>query len=108
MTWAGLLHNGANGLPTALGLARDADDAVDVKGGLSVEGDRLVRRWCIPRQAGQPSIARGNQQMKIYLANPRGFCAGVDRAIDIVGLSPEKYGAPIYVRHEIVQPAGMW
>ena len=39
---------------------------------------------------------------KIYLANPRGFCAGVDRAIDIVDLSLQKYGAPIYVRHEIV------
>ena len=40
--------------------------------------------------------------LKIYLANPRGFCAGVDRAIDIVDLSLKKYGAPIYVRHEIV------
>jgi 4-hydroxy-3-methylbut-2-enyl diphosphate reductase len=40
--------------------------------------------------------------MKIYLASPRGFCAGVDRAIDIVELSLKTYGAPIYVRHEIV------
>src|SRR5437773_12432659 len=40
--------------------------------------------------------------MKIYLANPRGFCAGVDRAIDIVEVSLKAYGAPIYVRHEIV------
>jgi 4-hydroxy-3-methylbut-2-enyl diphosphate reductase len=40
--------------------------------------------------------------MKIYLANPRGFCAGVDRAIEIVELSLQIYGAPIYVRHEIV------
>lgn len=40
--------------------------------------------------------------MKIYLANPRGFCAGVDRAIDIVDLSLQTYGSPIYVRHEIV------
>ena len=40
--------------------------------------------------------------MKIYLANPRGFCAGVDRAIEIVDLSLKTYGAPIYVRHEIV------
>ena len=40
--------------------------------------------------------------MKIYLANPRGFCAGVDRAIEIVELSLKTYGAPIYVRHEIV------
>lgn len=40
--------------------------------------------------------------MKIMLANPRGFCAGVDRAIQIVEKSLEKYGAPVYVRHEIV------
>lgn len=40
--------------------------------------------------------------MKILLANPRGFCAGVDRAIDIVKASLQKYGAPIYVRHEVV------
>ena len=39
---------------------------------------------------------------KIYLASPRGFCAGVDRAILIVELSLKQYGAPIYVRHEIV------
>ncbi len=39
---------------------------------------------------------------KIYLANPRGFCAGVDRATEIVELSLKRYGAPIYVRHEIV------
>jgi 4-hydroxy-3-methylbut-2-enyl diphosphate reductase len=40
--------------------------------------------------------------MKILLANPRGFCAGVDRAIEIVDEAIEKYGAPIYVRHEVV------
>lgn len=40
--------------------------------------------------------------MKIILSNPRGFCAGVDRAIQIVERSLEKYGAPVYVRHEIV------
>ena len=39
---------------------------------------------------------------EILLANPRGFCAGVDRAIDIVELALQKCGAPIYVRHEIV------
>ena len=38
----------------------------------------------------------------IYLAAPRGFCAGVDRAIQIVELALAKYGAPVYVRHEIV------
>ncbi len=40
--------------------------------------------------------------MKILLANPRGFCAGVDRAIDIVERALRQFGAPIYVRHEVV------
>ena len=40
--------------------------------------------------------------MKILLANPRGFCAGVERAIDIVERALELFGAPIYVRHEVV------
>lgn len=40
--------------------------------------------------------------MKIHLANPRGFCAGVDRAIEIVERALELFGAPIYVRHEVV------
>jgi len=40
--------------------------------------------------------------LKIYLANPRGFCAGVDRAIEIVERAIEKHGPPIYVRHEVV------
>ncbi len=40
--------------------------------------------------------------MRILLANPRGFCAGVDRAIDIVERALELFGAPIYVRHEVV------
>src|SRR5262249_18346682 len=39
---------------------------------------------------------------KLWLAAPRGFCAGVDRAIDIVDMALQVYGAPIYVRHEIV------
>ena len=41
-------------------------------------------------------------EIKIYLAAPRGFCAGVDRAIEIVKKTLEKYGSPVYVRHEIV------
>ena len=41
-------------------------------------------------------------KIKILLAAPRGFCAGVDRAIEIVKKSIDKYGAPVYVRHEIV------
>jgi len=42
------------------------------------------------------------QLMKILLANPRGFCAGVDRAIEIVKRALELFGAPVYVRHQIV------
>jgi 4-hydroxy-3-methylbut-2-enyl diphosphate reductase len=47
------------------------------------------------RQSGRPPLT-------IYLASPRGFCAGVDRAIQIVELALEKYGSPVYVRHAIV------
>ena len=43
-----------------------------------------------------------NKKLKILLAAPRGFCAGVDRAIEIVKKSIDKYGSPVYVRHEIV------
>ena len=43
-----------------------------------------------------------NKKLKILLASPRGFCAGVDRAIEIVKKSITKYGSPVYVRHEIV------
>ena len=43
-----------------------------------------------------------NKKLKILLAAPRGFCAGVERAIEIVKKSIDKYGVPVYVRHEIV------
>lgn len=43
-----------------------------------------------------------NPPLTVYLAAPRGFCAGVDRAIKIVEMALEKWGAPVYVRHEIV------
>ena len=43
-----------------------------------------------------------NKEIKILLSAPRGFCAGVERAIEIVEKSIKKYGAPVYVRHEIV------
>ena len=41
-------------------------------------------------------------EVTISLANPRGFCAGVDRAIDIVNRALDLYGRPIYVKHEVV------
>ena len=42
------------------------------------------------------------KEIRILLAAPRGFCAGVDRAIEIVKKSIDKFGSPVYVRHEIV------
>ena len=50
-----------------------------------------------------PAIANHDAALEeIVLAEPRGFCAGVDRAIEIVERALVKFGAPIYVRHEIV------
>ena len=43
-----------------------------------------------------------SEEIKIMLASPRGFCAGVDRAIEIVKKTIKKFGPPVYVRHEIV------
>jgi len=58
------------------------------------------------RRGGQAAGAKGLQQrigfMRVILAQPRGFCAGVVRAIEIVEQALERYGAPVYVRHEIV------
>ena len=51
------------------------------------------------RSAGTPE---GKPPLTILLAAPRGFCAGVDRAIQIVELALQRFGAPVYVRHEIV------
>ena len=48
--------------------------------------------------AGAGSLPR----LKLLLAGPRGFCAGVDRAIRVVEEALKRYGAPVYVRHEIV------
>ncbi len=48
------------------------------------------------------SIVRRNKMIKVLLSNPRGFCAGVDRAIEIVERALTMHGAPIYVRHEVV------
>jgi 4-hydroxy-3-methylbut-2-enyl diphosphate reductase len=50
----------------------------------------------------QPTSETPSTEASIVLANPRGFCAGVDRAIIIVEQALEKFGAPIYVRHEVV------
>ena len=51
---------------------------------------------------GSPFAGGRARPVKILLANPRGFCAGVDRAIDIVERALGLFGAPIYVRHEVV------
>ncbi len=65
------------------------------------------QRWSDPRESSDKrSVEPGSEgkgfAMKVVLAQPRGFCAGVVRAIDIVERALGKYGAPIYVRHEIV------
>lgn len=52
--------------------------------------------------SSKSSNPSSKDSLRIFLANPRGFCAGVDRAIKIVELAIKKYGAPVYVRHEIV------
>ena len=49
-----------------------------------------------------PARGREAAELKVLIAAPRGFCAGVDRAIRIVELALQKYGAPVFVRHEIV------
>jgi 4-hydroxy-3-methylbut-2-enyl diphosphate reductase len=56
----------------------------------------------VPTKDGMPAQKTMKQRKKILLANPRGFCAGVDRAIEIVERALELLGAPIYVRHEVV------
>ena len=60
----------------------------------------------LPPSSGRSSVssnrAASKPRLTLLLAAPRGFCAGVDRAIRIVELAIEKYGQPIYVRHEIV------
>ncbi len=58
---------------------------------------------CAAGMARERACARQvSERMQILLASPRGFCAGVDRAIDIVERAIELFGAPIYVRHEVV------
>lgn len=56
--------------------------------------------WEARGNKGERAMSR--QPLELLLATPRGFCAGVERAIDIVELALEKFGAPVYVRHEIV------
>jgi 4-hydroxy-3-methylbut-2-en-1-yl diphosphate reductase len=52
--------------------------------------------------ASLPDVAAETAPLRLLIAAPRGFCAGVDRAIEIVERALERYGAPVYVRHEIV------
>ena len=56
----------------------------------------------IEAQSASPQPAARKPMLELLIAAPRGFCAGVDRAIRIVELAIEKHGAPVYVRHEIV------
>lgn len=49
-----------------------------------------------------PGQLEGAAEMKVYLSFPRGFCAGVDRAVEVVMIALERLGAPVYVKHQIV------
>ncbi len=71
-----------------------ADSCITVGAGLLLLDDACSN--------GGQRRGRTVERMKILLASPRGFCAGVDRAIDIVERAIELFGAPIYVRHEVV------
>ena len=62
----------------------------------------MFRAAILKAAVGTGSAAMQKPPLRILLAGPRGFCAGVDRAINIVELALRKYGAPVYVRHEIV------
>src|SRR5262245_11797515 len=65
-------------------------------------GDSAIAESGMPKRASSPSVRNSGRQLTILLAAPRGFCAGVDRAIQIVQRALERFGAPVYVRHEIV------
>src|SRR5215472_3403328 len=54
------------------------------------------------RAGARPTDPSSEDIMQILLANPRGFCAGVERAIEIVERALELFGSPVYVRHEVV------
>ena len=75
-----------------------ADSAISVGAALLIV-DSFRQRRAADRSAG--AVGKG-KLMDVLLANPRGFCAGVDRAIAIVEQALAQFGAPIYVRHEVV------
>src|SRR5512142_2621190 len=61
--------------------------------------------WWLARERASPRcflMTHAKKPLTILLASPRGFCAGVERAIQIVERTIERYGKPVYVRHEIV------
>ncbi len=75
-----------------------ADSAITVGAALLILDSFRQRR----RRPRLPTRRKGQPMMDVMLANPRGFCAGVDRAIAIVEQALAQFGAPIYVRHEVV------
>ena len=64
--------------------------------------ERTVERKDVERKAKHKPVPSREVLMKVILAQPRGFCAGVVRAIEIVERALQKFGPPVYVRHEIV------
>ena len=66
------------------------------------QGIAIALRLGYKTTSEQENVMSSKPQLNLYLAAPRGFCAGVDRAIKIVEMALEKWGAPVFVRHEIV------
>jgi len=112
-----LAEDSPGALPWCDGEQEQESGTLRVAGGAVFLSIRLTIPVLMPYRAAQRGLAACGRQRqtcneqhdggatgvkKIYLANPRGFCAGVDRATEIVELSLQRYGAPIYVRHEIV------
>ena len=62
----------------------------------------MSQQYCLNSLVLNLSMMTKKKELKVILANPRGFCAGVERAIEIVERALKKYGSPVYVKHEIV------
>src|SRR5450830_2055216 len=95
------IHRARRPGPTARGLRPGCQGDCDLGPGV-LRTNRAGPRGLPAHRYPPPTSHEWRSPMNVILAQPRGFCAGVVRAIDIVELALEQYGAPVYVRHEIV------
>jgi len=77
-------------------------DRAEATNGPTSDPDTRAAEPSATPAAGRDGVATAKPPLEVVMANPRGFCAGVERAIQIVERALEKFGAPVYVRHEIV------